>query len=244
MPSEYGKGFAFAGEGYYLRGPRAAWWDRLAPVPLCLYAHGATGTTGTVTDNNDEMRLINALARKFLVVVSEWGGDQYLNDTHISRLEAGRVAAQTLNVDPSGRTGLVGMSMGAGGSLAYARAFPGKVNFVAGLIPALDLNDLAVNNRLGLAAALNAAYPPTGYDDAVHGPTHSPVKFAANLPGNLPIRLWTSSNDAAAVPSTAAAFIAARPQTTRTDLGAVGHSTASITAAVADIAAWVIAQAE
>jgi pimeloyl-ACP methyl ester carboxylesterase len=240
MPSQYGSGFTHVGEGYFLRGTTAAFWSRRLPVPVVFYWHGATGTAGSVISNAAETAMIRALARNFLVVAADFGGDTFANDTAIARMEEARLAVlgrDDLNVDQSAPIGFVGTSMGAGCALAYTLAYPQHVGYVAGIIPGLDWNDVVVNNRLGLAAAVNAAYGGS-YNDSVHGPLHSPVRFAANLPADLPIHLWTSSNDTAAVPATATAFIDARPQTGRTNLGAVGHSPDSVAYAVNDVAAF------
>ena len=240
MPSEYGTGFTHTGEGYFLRGTTAAFWSRRRPVRVVFYWHGATGTTGTVISNAAETAMVRALARDFLVVVADFGGDTFANDTAIARMEEARVAVlarDDLNVDQSAPIGLVGASMGAGCTLAYTLAYSQHVKFVAGIIPGLDWNDVVVNNRLGLAAAVHAAYGGN-YDDAVHGPLHSPVRFAEQLPADMPIHLWTSSNDTAAVPATATEFVNARPQTGLTNMGPVGHSPASVAYAVDDVAAF------
>lgn len=238
MPSLFGTGFAHAGESYYLRGPAAAWWPAMRPVPLLVYLHGATGTgAGNAADLN-EAHLIRLLARRFLVLASDWGGPlTFANDTAIARVHGGIAAARTaLNVDARPVV-VVGMSMGAGLGLAYALEHPDQVAAVAGMIPMLDVADIRDNNRGGLGAAVDAAYGGT-YSDSTHGPVHSPVRFAEQLPEDLPVAVWTSSNDTSAVPATAAAFLAARPQTTAFSLGAAGHSTASIAGTQAAIAAW------
>lgn len=243
MPSEFGAGLVFAGEKHYVRGPQRAFWPKgsLRPAPLALYLHGATGTALSNVQDPYEMNLLRRLATRYLVLAADWGGDTYANDTGIARVAAGIANARAkYNVD-SDPVMLVGMSMGNAVGMAYTKANPGDVRAIAGMIPGLDLNDVDVNNRGGLAAAMNAAYGGD-YVDSVHGPDHSPVRFAADLPADLPIRLWTSTNDTYIPPAVQDAFFAARPQTVRTSLGAAGHSTASITGREAEIAAWVLEQ--
>lgn len=116
--------------------------------------------------------------------------------------------------------------MGGGVVAAYANANPAHALFVCGFVPMLDIADIRDNNRAGLAAAVNAAYGGL-YNDEIHGPTHSPVRFAATMDPSVPVMLLTSSNDPLAIPSAAAAFKASRPGTTVVDLGPVGHSTAA-----------------
>lgn len=200
--------------------------------PGIVYAHGATGTMAqlrsTVTNRADHL-LVNELALAgFVVLVAELGGDTYCNDTAIARIETARTYLTTTLQCPGPKIGLVGGSMGAGNSLAYLKAHPDKVLFAGVQIPFLDIADVRDNNRLGLASAINAAYGGT-YDDVVHGPDHSPVRFAASLPNQatVPIRMWTSSDDPACIPSTADEFMSLRPSTVRTNLGAVGHAPSS-----------------
>lgn len=237
MPSITGVGWAHTGEGFHIRGPRAAWWPRMQPVPVIIYCHGATGVTSTVLSHPEEMHIIYELSKFAVVLISDLGGDTYNNDTAIARLEEARLSLASLNIDTSQPIGLVGASMGAGVSLAYARAFPSKVAYVAGIIPFLDIADVRDNNRGGLAAGINAAYGGL-YVDSTHGPTHSPVRFATGLPTDLPIALWTASNDTYTVPATATEFTNLRPQTVRTDVGALDHTMAAIAASTSGVVSF------
>ncbi len=225
----------------YLIG-RASAFSSGEPPPLVIYLHGALGGPSLTVVNVHERPLLRALAKKSLVACSLWGGSTtFGNSTAISRVVSGIASLRTsLNVD-LGPTILVGGSMGAGTALAVALSIPGEIACVAGIIPALDLADLRDNNRLGLASSIDAAYGGA-YDDEIHGPAHSPVRFAQELPEDLPVRLWTSSNDTATVPSTADEFVSLRPQTERTNMGAVGHSTASYAGVQQDMADWCLAQ--
>lgn len=241
MPSSLGVGFAAASENHYLRGPNRAFWPKgsLIPVPLALYLHGATGTALTNASDAYEMRVIRRLASRYFVLASDWGGDTFANDTGIARVHAGISAARAAyNLDDSPVI-MVGMSMGTAVALAYAKEYPQNVRAIAGMIPGLDLNDVKLNNRGGLAASLNAAYGGS-YDDAVHGPDHNPMHFADELSPDLPVRLWTSTNDTYSPASVQDNFMSVRPETIRTSLGAAGHSTASINGRESEIADWAI----
>lgn len=83
------------------------------------------------------------------------------------------------------------------------------------------------------ATNLSVSLTIGGYYQATHGATKNPVTFASSLA--MPVGLWTASDDAVCVPSTADAFVTARPATTRTNLGAVGHTQAAISASVAGV---------
>lgn len=241
MTSHYGTDFAHVGEGFYLRGPANAWWDVMRPAPLLIYCHGATGTAATVAGDVNETKLLRLLSRRFLVLVSDWGFDTYANDTGIARLVEGIAAARAARNVTADPAVLVGMSMGFGVAAAYTLANPTQVRAIAGMIPLSDLNDVVVNNRGGLASAVHAAYGGA-YSNTVHGPTHNPLLLAPDLPVDLPIRLWSSSNDTFVPPSTTDALVTARPQTVRTNMGAKGHSTASIAGSQQAIADWCFAQ--
>jgi hypothetical protein len=128
--------------------------------------------------------------------------------------------------------------MGNLSAMAYARANPTQVAAIAGVIPALDLNDIHANNRGGAAAGVNTAYGGA-YVQATHGPTHNPVTYAATLPASLPIAIWTASDDPLCVPATTTTFMTARPGTGNNSVGALGHSEASVAAAATGVVAFI-----
>lgn len=201
-------------------------------APALVYCHGSGDTTTTVLGKPSQKALVDGLAQRYAVTVADLGGQVWGNDTHVARIGEAVAHIQAVTGATS-RVVLVAGSMGTLGALGYARAHPERVRAIAAIIPALDLQSL-----LAVAAAdINAAYPPA-YVDAVHGPTHSPVKYAAALAPGVPIHLWTASNDTLALPATAAAFVAARPATGRTDVGALGHSEAAVAAATPGILDW------
>lgn len=217
-------------EWQYLAGTAKA---QIGQRPGLIYCHGSGDTAQTILGKVGQKALIDALAQKYAVIACDLGYQAFGNDTHVARIgEAITYLEATWKT--TSRVVLVGGSMGALGALGYARLYPQKVRAVAGIIPGLDLADLMLR---GAAADINAAYGGA-YNDATDGPTHSPVQYAASLDPNLPIRLWTASNDTIAVPATATAFVAARPQTGRVDVGALGHSEAAVTASQTSVLDW------
>lgn len=205
----------------------------LGAKPPLIYCHGSGHDAVTILSGSGQRPLLDALAQHYSVIAADLGLQAWGNDTHVTRIaEAVNYLATTWGIH--GRVTLVAGSMGNLGALGYARAHPENVRAVAGIIPALDLADLMLR---GAASDINAAYPPS-YNDATMGPTHSPVQYADELDPDLNIHLWTASNDTICVPATAAAFVAARPQTIRTDLGALGHTEAAVSAAQASVLDW------
>lgn len=229
----FGTGYSTSApsEQQYVAGVPRAWSGGKPPLILC---HGATDTAASIAAVDGFRALVTALAQDHLVVAADLGGDQWGNDTHLARI--GQAIAYANSLGATGKPRLAGISMGTLGALGYARANPGAIAAVGVVIPALDLGDLYANR--GFSANINAAYPPSGYNDATMGTTRSPVKYAAGLPADLPIGLWTSSDDPYTVPSTADAFVTARPATWRTNLGALGHTPAAVAAAAPLMAAW------
>lgn len=224
-----------ASEALWMAGTQQSWLGGDRPAVICHGYSTATYPAASFYGSSGQRSLVDSVARHCTVGLADLGGNQYGSNTGITRI--GQV--RTHLASEWGTTGtliLIGVSAGVPNALAYALANPTLVGAVVGILPILDL---AHARSLGAPydAAIDAAYGGT-YNDLTDGPTHSPVQFAASLPSDMPIHLFTSSDDTLAVPSTANAFMAARPQTTRTDLGAVGHSDSSVAAAVSGVVEW------
>lgn len=223
-----------AGEWDVTLGAPPTWIGDGQPM---VYCHGSGDTSLTVLPKSGQGPLIRSLAERHTIAVCDLGGQTWGNDTVITRIGQARTYLRN-TWGSEGQVTLVGISMGGLAALAYALANPSAVRAVALIIPALDLNDLVVNNRGGAAADVNAAYGGA-YNNATHGPTHNPAVYAASLRATMPIAIWTASDDPICVPSTADGFVTSRPQTARTDVGALGHSEASITAALDGVVQFV-----
>lgn len=238
LRSSTGSGRYVANEWDVTLGTNQAWIGGGLPL---IWAHNASYTALTAYSDADQRNVLQALAQTFTVCAADLGGDQCGSDTGITRVGQVKTHLGTAPWSCTAKPVIVGFSAGALNGLAYIRANPTLVAGFVGVLPALDLNDLHANNRGGFSTAIvNAAYGGS-YDDATHGPTHSPVQFAASLPADLPITLLTSSDDPVCVPATADAFVAARPQTVRTSLGALGHAPESLAGQAAVIAAAAVA---
>lgn len=233
MRTTYGNGRYVASEDDIVFGTAASWaGEQPAGVIFC---HGANESALISYADDAQNAIQRGIAEYATVHLGDLGGtNTWGNSTAVARV-ASAVAYLRSTWDQDGPVVLVGISMGTLSAMAYTLANPTEVAAVAAVIPALDLNDLKVNR--GLAGAIDPAYGGT-YNNATDGPTHNPVLFAASLPA-IPIQLWTASDDAVCVDSTADAFVTARPQTTRVDLGALGHSDAAVAAAADGVIAFV-----
>lgn len=198
-----------------------------------VYCHGSGDTARSVLSKNAQFQLAYRNGRHATVLVPDLGFQTWGNDTGIARVgQADDYEHDTLGVE--GKIVLVAISMGFSNAAAYALANPDNVLGIAGIIPLTDITDVMAR---GAAAEVNAAYG--GYDDATDGPTHNPVRFAADLPADMPIRLWSSPADVLTPYSTAEAFVDERPQTKLTTLGMYGHSEASIAEATPAVVKWI-----
>lgn len=212
-------------------------WDAVfstarAGRPPLVWCHGNNGST--LADYTTYSASLRLLAQHYTVIVADLGGNTFGNDTGIARV--GQALTYLASFSATGPAMLVGVSMGAAVALNYAVRNPANVRAVAGVIPAVDLN---VPDGHVAAAAIDLAYPP-GYNPAnPDHAAHSPVEFAADLPESMPIHLWTSSNDTTVLPATADAFVAARPATGHTNIGAQGHG--GIDIAIPLVADWLAA---
>ncbi|KRB73085.1 hypothetical protein ASE01_20125 [Nocardioides sp. Root190] len=205
---------------------------------LLVYCHGSGGSATGLLTTPLERAFVDALAQRNPVIAADLALQAWGSDRHVQAIGEAIAYAESLLITPFGPAGkifIVAGSMGNLGGLGYVLAHPEKVRAYAGLIPALDLASL--NTMPPIPSEIAVAYGAP-YNDATMGPTHSPVRYAAALDPDVPIRLWTASNDTICLPSTATAFVAARPQTERVDLGPLGHTAAAVAAAQPSILSW------
>lgn len=142
----------------------------------------------------------------------------------------------TANRDTAGPAVLIGTSMGAAAALNYAADNPGDIACVIALIPAIDLQAIRVADTGGARAGIDTAHGVT-YPAALPAGSN-PATRTAEL--DLPIQLWTASDDAISV--NAATFATATGADIN-DVGALGHDNDAIAAVNADTVASFIATA-
>lgn len=193
-------------------------WAGVQPKGI-IVCHGS-GVNGTDTWYSVR-HIIRRLAQFATVHVGDIGLQTWGSDVVVSRIdEAIDLLASTYATEAP--VGILGLSMGGCSALNYAVRHPERVAVVAAAIPLLDLNDARANPWLTARwpemDAIYGTWPGAAWDE------HSPVDFATDLPSDMPIHIWSSSDDGLARRPTHEAFMAARPQTGFTDLGPVGHS--------------------
>ncbi len=185
-------------------------------TPL-VWCHGNYGTA--VGDYGNFYFSLRALAQRHTVIAADLGFNTFGNATGVTRVgQAIDYLASSWGT--SGPAVLVGASMGGQVALNFAVRYPERVAAVVGIIPALSLSTQPGNPA---ADEIDLAFPPAydagNPDHLAHDATH----FAPDLPAELPIHLWTSSDDPVCIPAFTDAFLAARPQTLHTSIGAQGH---------------------
>lgn len=169
-----------------------------------LYAPGGGGLEtswqeGTNTNPNeagDALRLAAAFYR-FTSLATDW---TWGNDEVISRLSDLHSYSRTSH-HFRWRVHLLGASMGVPCILNWAVRNPKLVASIAGLIPAVDIQDIEDNHRV---APYGLPEPSSAYGERPPD-AYNPRTYASELRG-IPIKLWYSANDTVCVPETVEAF--------------------------------------
>jgi hypothetical protein len=171
--------------------------------PPIIVLHGATQTPAQFVDLGTYPNLTQlafALAAAgYPLIAPLMGGNTWGNDAALGFITEARAYAIAQGAK-TGRSVVLGGSMGGGAAYAWARANPTLVACLVQLEPVSDLNDFVVNNRGGLAASVNAAYGGA-YNNGTHGPTHNPESFKASLAG-VPTQVWYATDDTIVLPAT------------------------------------------
>lgn len=176
-------------------------------------------------------RIVYALADAgYPVMVIDAGGtDTWGNDAAqtalgnaIARMQGAAVGAGLSGVH------LLGFSMGGLLILNYARSHASSIRSLVAICPVVDLAYEHDNNVNGYAAGIETAYTNlAGYTAAVA--THDPMQNASTHASGPPIMMPRSSNDTSAPTARQDAFATAvGSNLTKVDLGAVGHTPATV----------------
>ncbi len=191
-----------------------------------IYCSGPTGTALTfLSPNSTVYPKAAAFAENgisFITCASDvlWG-----NDTHIARVATTYTNAQAKAGFDSSKVYLFATSGGAAPALNWARQNLAKVQAIALIIPAVDIIDIDVNNRVanvGLDPVTQG--PRAGYGGLTPDTGHNPASNAAAFAG-VPIKIWYGGADNVCLPSTQTAFQAAAGSSCQlVNMGAgVGH---------------------
>lgn len=231
MRMSAGVGRAVSAQSEVFAAPDVAWGNP-GSVPGVVYCHGHGQFSSSPTNSllTGQYPLFNALASQYAVGSGDFDDDAWGNATSLSNVNSLITWMQSTMGVQSGKVALVGISMGALTALNFAKANPSKVACVVGIIPALDLNDFATNNRAGYGASALAAYGGS-YSDASDGATYNPYYYAASFP-DVPVHLYYSTADTTALPAYVTGFAAACPSATATVISTtLNHSEAAVAAA-------------
>lgn len=231
-------GAYFAGQKSVLESPRIKQAGR-RPV---IYLHGATanalsikgqlgfGLARTVRQVADLGYTV--LATDLGASTTNWGNDSdfmpRMDDTYTNLVTRGLIS----DGDP---VHLLAASMGTVGALRWAQDNPTKVDALAAMIPAYDMQAHRVQN-VTLRSQIDAAYSVT-YPAALPAGVNPP-DFIEDLVGILDFVCWYSSNDESAFVD-GAQDLAEALGGTATSLGPLGHTDAALGAVPAlDIATF------
>lgn len=225
----FGDGQTYATEDHYI------WWHRLAPTEGStgiILAHGA-GATATyfITDpTSGQIPTVLATSNMMAVIASDLAGTIAWGNSNAPTAMDGTLTT-LINTSKvrSDKVVLLGQSMGAATVLNWAYNNPTKVAAIVLHVPAVDLQDIIDNNRLGLGPSVTTAYggnPPAAYNPAVNTATFAP----------MPMRIYYSTDDPVCVPAVVTPFGAATGAD-MVSLGANGHAITGID--LEDMADWI-----
>lgn len=206
-----GTGNAVSDETDVFSAPLVA-YQRPQTVPGAIWCHASLHTATSQTDRRSlgAYPIYDAMRQLWCVGMGDFGFDSWGNDTAIADVLAFQTWMQSTMVAKPGKVALLGASMGVVTALNYAYAHPENVACVALFNPAVSPPSYP-----NATVPLNAAYGGT-YDDAVDGPTHNPMRYAADFPPSIPVQLWYSTADTVAFPQFVEQFADTCPSATAT----------------------------
>lgn len=200
-----------------------------------IFCHGSGDNALSTLTRTDMRGMIRDLARNGVTQSADWALQAFGNDACGTAIYNGIQRLRT-TWGVMGPVALVGVSMGGCSVLNYAVRQPDDVACVAAVIGLTDLGAL-YDTHPEYQAEIDAAYG--GSFDEADRASHSPIEEVDSFPADMPISLWTSTNDPLVLPAWHAAFKAARPQTEQFLMGDHGHGFAPENSV--DVAAWVAA---
>lgn len=224
MRLSYGANRARSGDTDLTFGPQNNPGD-LRGVVLChAYTHRASTFVAPNNGRPQAWALINAIGEHLPGIVSDQAGDSWANDTGLTSIDGCVTFLQSSsnpNKAASGKVLLVGVSMGFQVACAWARTHLSQVAAIAGILPAVDIDE-AYDRDAATKTAVDTAYG-TAEAWAAVAATRDPFQFASTL--DVPIKLWYGAADTQALPERIQAFAAAAPQAEAVNAGNIGHDT-------------------
>lgn len=186
-------------------------WQGNGTRPAILWCHGVGGKTldaYQATEGREHMlKIISTIVDELQVPVisAHYGGNQWGNDTAISRINAVVAYAESTIGAKKGGVGLFGHSMGHLNFMNWARLNRSKTLCVVSSIGTCDLNYSYA--RESNTAGINSAYGGT-YSPTVDGPVRSPVINASTKYSGLKWLGFYGSTDVSCPVDTAETLVA------------------------------------
>lgn len=204
--TSYGANDIQLGETFIVVRPK----NSTPPKRAILYVHGVEASDGSIAWRNyaERMALLSSIADAGHVLLSctIGGNSTWGNDLVLARITQAKNYLLGLGGVLPTKIALIGTSMGALASLAWAGANSSIASCVIGIIPVVNLTDIHANNRGGFQSAVNAAYSGA-YSEGVYGATHNPDTMAGTGAfSSVPTQLWYGDSDSIAVPGAVTGF--------------------------------------
>ena len=226
-----------SGKGRYLAGEEDVLWKprkcaAAGTFPGIIYCHGASSVALDSVDSTiGYLPLVDKLSNQaeYLVHFADIDGTGWGRDATMTAITAAYnwLVDSTKGAAKTGKVALIGASMGALNAVNWAYRNPTLVSCIALIIPAIDLQDIYVNDRgPGLQATISSVWggaPPYS--------TRSPLLLASSLAG-IPTHVWAASGGSDPVtPSfaTNTTFCTSVGGDSKVhDMGAVGHTVGAV----------------
>lgn len=208
----------------YSAGPRQ-------PTKGIVFAHGSGQLAGDALATC--MNLVRETHRFAVCSIGDLGGQTWGGDLVVTRIGQAITMLQSRGV--IGPIALVGGSMGGCSVLNYAYQHPEDVACVAAVMPLVDMDNAYANPWLVSRRSEMEAI----YGDPPDFTGHNPVEFASSMDSDLPIHIWSASDDLLTPPETHAEFVANRPQTGFSNMGPLGHSQELFDASVLELVPFI-----
>ena len=153
-------------------------WQGDGTVPAILWCHGVGGKTldaYQATEGREHMlKIVETIVRELEVPVisAHYGGNQWGNDTAVSRINSVVSYAENVIGAKKGGVGLFGHSMGHINFMNWAKKNRSKTLCVVSSLGTCDLNYSygRSSNTAGIDSVYGGSYSPT-----IDGPVYSPV---------------------------------------------------------------------
>lgn len=217
-----GTGSYHAGENHLVWLPPA--WRGDGTVRPILITHAGSGQAFSVTEA--EMPL--ALAGYPLVSVDYGGPALFGNDTQMARTTEALTWAGTEFGVATDKALLYGASQGGCHAMVYAAENPTKVAAMATIWPAINVDDIHDNDRLGIASDIEAAYGGLAGWNAAE-PTKNPYNLFDELDAaNIPTHVFYTTGDTVCLPTFVTQYEAAVSSVTTEVIGTGDHASGTV----------------